>query len=680
MKKLQFHEWTLPFAVLVISLLSFGLLIPWLGFYWDDWPAVWFLHLFGPSGFANVFAVDRPLLGRLFMLISPIFGVSAFQWQLFGIITRLLCALIFWWVLRGLWPTARSEIIYTVLLFLIYPGFKQQYISVTYSYTWVTMSVLLLSFGTMLWAIRKPRWFWLLYISSWICAALTLFTDEYFFGLEILRVVLIWVVLTETIPSIRNRLLRTGILWLPYLLIVGVFLYWRLVIYHTARGEVQIFKLIAEQRLDYLLQLGKTIIHDVTFSSLVAWAQVFDFKRFTSYGSGPTILYLATILISTIIATFYLSKIQNTPTKGASPTSSHRWAKQAVLVGLFALLLAGVPFWVTDLPIGLDFPWDRFTLAMMFGASLLLSGSIIWITKTSLQRAIIFGVLIGLACGLQMQYSNLYRREWNSVKDFFWQLTWRAPGLQPNSLLLASDLPFTYYSDNSLTAPLNWTYAPNLASTNMPYMLYAIEARLGLGLPDFKVGVPVKQVYRATTFTGSTSQALVLYYLPPGCLEIIDPTYNAHIPQKPKNISDAVPLSNPSLIIPNQNPPAQPPLDIFGSEPKHGWCYYFEKADLARQVGDWTAATSLADQALNLNETLYPVNAPELVPFIEGYAHTGNWDKAQHLSEEAYQLNDRMRVILCEVWSRLEKETPPSTDRDSIISQLRTTIKCGATQ
>jgi hypothetical protein len=43
-------------------------------------------------------------------------------------------------------------------------------------------------------------------------------------------------------------------------------------------------------------------------------------------------------------------------------------------LGGLALLLGGIPFWMTDLPITLQYPWDRFTLPMMFGASILLVG------------------------------------------------------------------------------------------------------------------------------------------------------------------------------------------------------------------------------------------------------------------------------------------------------------------
>ena len=39
--------------------------------------------------------------------------------------------------------------------------------------------------------------------------------------------------------------------------------------------------------------------------------------------------------------------------------------------------------------------------------------------------------------------------------------------------------------------------------------------------------------------------------------------------------------------------PDIPPREIFGSEPAHGWCYYFQKASLARQLKDWSKLRKL---------------------------------------------------------------------------------------
>ena len=76
----------------------------------------------------------------------------------------------------------------------------------------------------------------------------------------------------------------------------------------------------------------------------------------------------------------------------------------------------------------------------------------------------------------------------------------------------------------------------------MDYLLYDIDTRLQASLPALEGGQRIERDYRSSSFHGSTDQALVLYYLPPGCLKLLDPRRDAQIPQKPKYLSDAMPL------------------------------------------------------------------------------------------------------------------------------------------
>ncbi len=676
MKNIRFSSSSIPFALLFFCVISFGVLIPWLGFYWDDWPAIWYLHVFGPSGFGDVFAVDRPLLGWLFSITTPVLGTSAAAWQLFGIFTRWLTVLAFWWFLKALWHDQPRQTAWAALLFAVYPGFKQQFISVTYSHAWILGTAFLISYGCMAWAFRKRELFWPLMIGSWVLSAYTLFSVEYYFGLELLRPFILWLLLPGSIYSLQQRLKRVFLLWIPYLLISIGFLVWRLVYYPTERGNVQFFDKLSANPAAAVTDLFETVMIDVFNAGFVAWAQIMDFARLTGFGRGPTLLYLAGILLATAAAIFYLVRLQpGGQTEQVEPPPG-RWAKQALSLGALALLLAGIPFWVTNLPIGLEFPWDRFTLAMMFGSSLLITGLVAKLGRTPLQKAVILGILIGLSSGLHLQYSNLYRREWNLQSDFFHQLTWRAPAIEENTLLLTAELPFEYFSDNSLTAPLNWIYAPGFSSREMPYLLYAAEARHEQSLESFDPGLTIHQPYRATEFNGSTSQAVVLYFTPPGCLKVVDPATDKKIPQKPKFISDMMPLSRPDLIHTDTEQPASLPESIFGEAPEDVWCYYFERAELARQAGEWLEVAALGDQAFQLEHKLYEVNAPELITYIEGYAYSGRWQDAARLTLDALQLSERMDRSLCDTWERIRQDPSTGAEKRSALVQMKELLPC----
>jgi hypothetical protein len=79
-----------------------------------------------------------------------------------------------------------------------------------------------------------------------------------------------------------------------------------------------------------------------------------------------------------------------------------------------------------------------------------------------------------------------------------------------------------------------------------------------------------------------------------------------------------------------------PPPEIpFGSEPDHGWCYFYEKAAYARQRGEWNKVLQLGEQAFGMG--MFPVDQIEWMPFLQGYAVSGN---SVRLSEVAHELTD----------------------------------------
>jgi hypothetical protein len=685
MKSLRFTSKSFPWALLVLCLLSFGLLAPWLGFFWDDWPTIWYLHLFGPGGFKDVFAIDRPLLGYIFMVTTTLLGKSALAWQIFGILTRWASALALWWTLRSLWPGNLRQVSWVVILFAVYPGFTQQPISVTYSNAWIILTAFFLSLGLMIWAVRRPRWRIHLLAGSLLLSAFAMFSTEYFFGLEMLRPVFLWLVMekespgsqAERRPGVWPLLKRILYYWLPYIGLMIVFLIWRIFLHETPRGQVNIFDRLAANPLQTVLQLIQRVFADVFTSSLLAWSETLNLPGWLGSGWAEAILIAVLSIVTAGLIGLYLSRLKDpTRVSGMAPTPQRVWGWQATVIGLLALFLGGLPFWATDLPMGLEFPWDRFTLAMMLGTSLLFVGVLELLLRSQTARLAILAVLVGLAVGRHFQNQNVFRRDWNVQKEFFWQLTWRAPHLKPGTTVLTSELPFDYFSDNSLTAPLNWTYAPENHSREMDYLLYDIQSRLGLGLENFERGDEIEQPYRATFFTGTTSQSLVLYYAPPGCVKVIDPGIDHRLPQKPDFISEALALSQPDLIQASGNPAAHPPLSILGPEPEHRWCYFFEKADLARQQGQWQRVAELGDQAFQQAPQLYPVNAPEYWPFIEGYARTGQWDKAIQLSIQANDLTLRMARLLCENWKRLATTTPQDDSQRAALDRINKQLKC----
>ena len=59
------------------------------------------------------------------------------------------------------------------------------------------------------------------------------------------------------------------------------------------------------------------------------------------------------------------------------------------------------------------------------------------------------------------------------------------------------------------------------------------------------------------------------------------------------------------------------------------WRYYFQKADLARQFGEWEHVQQLCEEAFGKN--FRPKDQHELFPLIEAYFRLGQPDKANKI-------------------------------------------------
>src|SRR5215211_7150276 len=194
---LQFDKQTIPWVLALVAVLTYGLLTPWLGFYWDDWVFVWLLKHNGPVELARSFLPYDPLVSPFFLITSSIFGTNAFAWQVFGLAVRILVSLGALWTFNQIWPEHGRKVIWAALFFLVYPGYEQQWIAFTHAnQEWISFGFFILSLGLTARSLREP------FSRKWIVYALVtqfvgLATTEYFLGTEFLRPVIIWIVLTQ---------------------------------------------------------------------------------------------------------------------------------------------------------------------------------------------------------------------------------------------------------------------------------------------------------------------------------------------------------------------------------------------------------------------------------------------------------------------------------------------------
>lgn len=659
-----------PAALLGLTGLAYGLLFPWLGFYWDEWPMTWIAQRLGDDGLARYFATNRPYWGMIYRITTPLLGAVPWRWQLFGLFWRWFSAVALWGGLRRVFPHQRAHLAASAgVLFLLYPGFGQQSIGMMYGHFFVVFSAYLLSVWLSLAAltgVALPRWrFLLLTVSALALSLLNLLAMEYFFLLELLRPLLFWAALTLHTGQAHPRavLRRAALYTLPYLALFGGVGAWRAFFfpYQTQNYRPETLAMIGANPLTGLLSLAATVLRDLWRVSFEAVGRAFILPNPAELGLRTTLVYAGVTLAAGLLTGYALLGQHRTtpPTPDGSP-------RAAIILGVIGLLTAGIPFWLTGLPIALDYPNDRFTLPFMLGFALLFAGLLSLIPRWRALPLLLMMLIAGLSAGLHFEQSSAFRRDWNMHRALFWQMSWRAPGFTPGTTIISSDLPLRYYSDNSLTGPLNWVYAPDNRSMQMSYMFYYASIRSERRLL-FQPAQPIRQDYLAASFTGSTDQMVALIFHPPACLRILDPDLDPVNAMLPEQMRQAAALSSSQWVLPTGALDLTP--EIFGAEPARSWCYYFESAALAAGQGKWQQVAALGEQAFALDD--YPNDPMERVPFIEGYAHTANWLRALELSREAGSITPLMQPVLCRLWQRIERDTPASQEQQAAISEAR---------
>jgi hypothetical protein len=657
LSSLASQPFAVPLALFAVTILAYGLSFWRLGFYWDDQPISWIRYQLGTEATTLYFSDSRPVWAWLYQLSAYILPLKPAYWQLFAMFWRWTGVVAFWLVVARLFPR-RKDIAFLLSLFvLIYPGFNQQWVSYVYSHFFIVLFFLLISWHLMLRGKTVP---------AMVFSALHLLMFEYFFLLEFMRPVILFMSLRDEPMTARERYTKVFKAWLPYIgVIIFVMLYRSLVYSHPGFGY-SLTDEIVNTPVETITQLVMQVFSGLWVAAIGAWTQAFQFPNPIANGLRTTILYAIVVLVVGVFV-FIINRNNEEQTKNTKQDTY--WL---LGLGVVMLVLGGVPYWVTNLPVTLGFPANRALLSFMFGSCFFLLGLIDLLpTRIKYIVAILF---VALSAGRQFLWSVDYLRDWESQKNLFWQLSWRAPGIKPDTLLLMNE-ELLFNADNSISAPLNWIYKTD-SSTDMDYFIAYPTNRLGRSLAALEKNVPIRYDYIAGNFNGNTSDALAFYYDPPVCLRLLEPDLDS----KNRFILDeslmreASALSNADRILAEQQ--AVMPA-IYGPEPEHGWCYYFQKADLARQFDDWEEVVKLGDKAFKLDD--FPNNPVERFVFIEGYAHTGDWKRAIQLSKESHRVSkDYVGPLLCRLWSRIEAETGESPERGEALVEVQNMIECPA--
>ncbi len=657
-----------PFVLLLVCVAAYGILSPFLGFYWDDLPYMWFNRVGGSLGALRAIALDRPILGLFYAIPLSVLGESPLPWQIFGIFSRWLFSLSVFSFLTALFPKQRTENKLITLVFAVFPGFTQQYISVIYSHAFLIFALYFYSLVLFVRAVKEHKFIWV-GLASTLLALICMAATEYLVGLEALRPFIIFMILSSenSGSNVKLRIRQTLKIWWPYLIAGMGFVFYRIFLASSVLYDVQQADNLAQSPLATLLQLFRVTANNIYTALVAAWIQVNEPLVNFEIQSLASKLYLSILVFTFLLSAagcYYLLK--------KNPLNiNKKYVFALVLGGFLTLVFAGIPFWAANFQLGTHFPSDRFFLPFMLASSAMIFLPLLLLRNNRRIFSLLFAIIFSLSLSFQVGYANNYRNEWDRLKDFLTQITWRIPSLEEDSLLVTDELTLKYYSDNSLTAAFNWVYADPQQEETLPYLINFSKARMGRSLPSLSPGTKVNHGYRTHQFKGSTDQMILFYHLPPGCFHIADPDLDPYNPLIDSSIRPATALSRPDLIKTQVD---QNPAFFINPEAPQTWCYFYQKASLAAQNQEWPRVVEFAQTAFSLND--HPNDASERIPYIEAFAMTGDWDQAYELTNETLQVSPLYQPMLCQLWLRIDARTVASMEKIEALENIDNLLQC----
>jgi hypothetical protein len=644
-------------SLIVIDLLVYGPFLRSLGFSHDDWPVVSVFGLFGHDGVRTYFTNNRPLSGWLTNQLLTICGVHPLGWHLAMLVALSLTGVATFFAFRALWPH-RSDLAWlTAALVLLYPGFTQH----SESLIFLPIIVSLLLFVLSLWATiaslnSLPDQSWPLTGLALVLALSAYGLVEYFLGLELFRLMVI-AHRTRGYGVLRKAIAPYLVAWVPFVIYKGFIMHGN--VGNSYRDPSVGLHQIAQHPLAGIIDRIAVFVHNIIFSVGLAWVRPIGPQLLNRSASGLIVEYGLGLSVAAV-AFFSLRNFY----KGAGEDRSFD-SKLGLAIG--AVLVSGIPLLISGLRVQFDgFPSfaDRLALPFMLSAAFVLA-----VVLTRVRSAPLIGGLLCLLTVFQVQTQLSYAHDWSLMRSLYWQEVWRAPMLKPGTAVYLDGTPKTVVHSHN-AGMLDLLYGTKPAPETFNYYIYDLEY---FHQPNLKPGSVVFGAVREFQFHGMAENSLVQWLSPNGVLHTVDQSRLLGI--RYTGMTDALAfISAPSRVIEDNPLNRYFLLSILGKEPPHDWSYYYQRAELKAQEGDWAAIATLGDSARQSG--YQPVEGTELFPFIEGYALGGRYEDAANLTEKALSLSPEMEQPLSTFWSSelshfsLDAAPPPGSTVEELGEKL----------
>ena len=659
------------FGALFLTLLGALTYLPLaarMGYINDDWYLMFDGYVGGASFFHDVFIVDRPLRGYVMQAAFALFGMNPLYYHLSAFLFRLVSAAALFWIGNQLWSRRVTYNWLAALLFLVYPGFLSQVNPIDYQSQVFSLACGMVSVALTLKALQAKtsaaRWGYIAASAAlaWVYLGLV----EYFLGFEALRFAIIGVLrLRQTDQPIFTRLKSAAVESLPFLAGAGGFLIWRLFFFEAERKATDVslqLSSVFESPLTVLWWLNY-LIQDVFKVVMAAWTvplNLFGFSLRLSdafVGFGLAALAVAVLLV-------FLRQGGEMPGDEESSQSPGEMREQ-IWLAFITIVACLIPVILVNRHVTLP-DYSRYALAPAVGVGILFSVIFERVGSASL-RAGLAAFLLGVS--VLTHHGNAVRvaDETEATRNFWWQAAWRAPKIEEGVTLIALYPGGSLSEDYFIWGPANFIYYPEKQDANPLTIKLPAAVLNGETVMQIITGSGVETPLRRGNYLERDfgNVLVITQSSSDSCVRFINgasPELNSFDDGRIVMVASYSKLD--AVVTEGEMPNV--PVEVFGSEPERGWCYYYQQADLARQRGDWDVVTTLLDEALK--KGYYPNDPLEWIPFMQGYAAQGNVEEMRKMMK-LVALDKYLRLQVCNSMKYLAGKETLSDEVNEFITK-----------
>jgi len=606
-------------VLVIVAALAYLPLINQIGYSHDDWYLMYSAGAYGPGSFRDIFSVDRPLRALVMIPVYWVFGTNPLYYGLSAYLFRVIGGLAFLWSLHMLWPQQKAMVTMTSFLFVIYPGFLSQPNAIDYQSHIVGLAAALLSVACTLKAIlTENRWMKVSFHTlSILLGWLYLGQMEWYIGFEFFRWLSVFLLFSRQGGTLVQKAIQALRSAYPSLVAPGVFLIWRIFFFQSERGATDVnlqFEQVKLYPIQTIYHWTVQVIQDLFDVLLNAWtiplSQLLGYVQL--WGSLIALAAVALVLF------VFMKQSDNDSQNDSQPSN---FSVEALWLGLLSAAAGLIPIAMVNREVSFPF-FSRYSLVSSVGVSIFIVALLSYVNGRILRTAIAAGLLL---ISMLTHHANAvkFAQETSMFKMFWWQVSWRAPHLQKSTTLIADYPVGGAEEDYFVWGPANLIYYPE--KQNPEAIQPGLYATVLNSSAVTKILTRERQQYdnrkNIVTYPNYRNILILTQSTSNSCVHVIDgdqPEYSRHERDSIRVVGS---YSEIEHVLTDETP-HPPPGIVFGPEPPHGWCYFYEKADLARQRGDWEEVLNLGAQALD--QGFAPQDPVEWIPFLQAYAMAGD--------------------------------------------------------